>query len=248
MQGQDAVIFIIIIVRASYLLYPISINTIYLLGGTIKKIDVCDSTLLHHDLYDQVKSPSPSATLLSPLSLSLSPSRPLSISISPSRSIWSPVWGLETWHRRPTTKRFSQFSWWSLQVTNQCSRIISKIDGQQKVKLWLSERQIQLLTRIKRKSTMYPIHANPTKANQSDLWRASLDYLSRTPFQERLKNTTRDIKLFSSLIVRDHIWTCDHDHPANDECHRQIPRHAQQRSRIYEASRGQDDEVKDETV
>ena len=27
--------------------------------------------------------------------------------------------------------------------------IISKIDGKQKVKLWLSERQIQLLTRIK---------------------------------------------------------------------------------------------------
>ena len=173
----------------------------YLLGGTIKKIDVCDGTLLHHDLYDQVKSPSPSpspspSTLLSPLSLSPSSSWPLTISLSPSRSIWSPVWGLETWHRRPTTKRFSQFSWWSLQVTNQCSRIICKIDNQQKVKLWLSKRQIQLLSRIKRKSTMYPIHANPTKANQSDLWRESLDYLSRTPFQERLKNTTRDIKLF----------------------------------------------------
>jgi len=180
--------------------FIISINTIYLLGGTIKKIDVCYGTLLHYDLYDQVKSPSPSpspsATLLCPLSLSPSSSWPQTISLSPSRSIWSPVWGLETWHRRPTTKRFSQFSWWSLQVTNRCSRIICKIDNQYKVKHWLRERQIQLLTRIKRTSTMYPIHANPTKANQSDLWRASLDYLSRTPFQERLKNTTRDIKLF----------------------------------------------------
>ena len=38
--------------------------------------------------------------------------------------------------------------------------------------------------------------------------------------------------------LRHHLRTRDHHHPADDQRHGQVPRHAQQRQGVHEASRG----------
>ena len=42
-----------------------------------------------------------------------------------------------------------------------------------------------------------------------------------------------------SSAVRHDLRPRDHHHPADDERHRQVPRHAQQRPGVHEAPRGQ---------
>ena len=42
-----------------------------------------------------------------------------------------------------------------------------------------------------------------------------------------------------SSAVRHDLRPRDHHHPADDERHRQVPRHAQQRPGVHEAARGQ---------
>ena len=39
--------------------------------------------------------------------------------------------------------------------------------------------------------------------------------------------------------LRHHLRTRDHHHPADDQRHGQVPRHAQQRQGVHEASRGE---------
>ena len=43
---------------------------------------------------------------------------------------------------------------------------------------------------------------------------------------------------FSSPAIRDHLWSCDDHHPADDQRYGQVPRHAQQRQGVHEATRG----------
>ena len=45
------------------------------------------------------------------------------------------------------------------------------------------------------------------------------------------------LNLFFSFVVCDDIRSRDDNHPADDECHGQVPRDAQQRARVYEIER-----------
>lgn len=45
------------------------------------------------------------------------------------------------------------------------------------------------------------------------------------------------VRASCSPAVRNHIRSCDHDHPANDIGNGQIPRHAEQCARIHETAR-----------
>lgn len=42
----------------------------------------------------------------------------------------------------------------------------------------------------------------------------------------------------SSLAIRHDLRSRDHDHPADDVSHSQVPRHVEQRAGVYETARG----------
>jgi hypothetical protein len=51
-------------------------------------------------------------------------------------------------------------------------------------------------------------------------------------------NSLPDVSIVCSAAVRHHLWSRDDHHPTDDQCHSQVPRHAQQCPRVHETSRG----------